>query len=103
MLQLKQNYFYRKKTQLSIHQISKWLQEKRYITKRNQKSLNVQNKKKSKRISKTNKKILQEFFFNINRMPTIFELKKIQIMTSLSEKIIEFWFRAKIRTLNLSF
>ncbi len=63
----------------------------------------VHNQKKSKRISKTNKKILQQFFFNINRMPTIFELKKIQIMTSLSEKIIEFWFRAKIRTLNLSF
>jgi hypothetical protein len=88
-----------KKTKLSTDQVSKWLHEKRYKSKKIKKTPTNQLKKKSKRISKLNKKILQDFFTKTNCSPNHNDYISIQKMNGLSEKRIKSWFLAKMRSI----
>jgi hypothetical protein len=78
-----------KQTNLSVVQVSKWLNDQRA---RRKKVL-----LKPIKNSISSKKILRDYFENVTRTPTNLEIKNLKKLTGLSEKKINYWFYLKNR------
>ena len=78
-----------KQTNLSVNQVSKWLNDQR-----------ARRKKvvlKPIKNNNSSKKILRDYFENVTRTPTNLEIKNLKKLTGLSEKKINYWFNLKNR------